>query len=1071
MHDFSVSITFDSTEYDDWQLTEIDWSERIGGNFGGRISMRIPSSYIPFDAGFMGKRLIVVITDDDENDAAFSGIVRSYDLNYDKDFLDSVIINFDLNTRFDAMAAQFQSCSYQSQTPMEIITSVLERNDYVEDTDFEFRFTEASSYPTLDCVAQYDESDLSFLRRFCENWGVLIVYEQTDSYEETMVFVDNPQALKAGATSLATNVTGYRADLVSLQRKIIQTPTQVVLHNYNHENPMQTLTVTQSITGGSSGRYIDYDTNFRATDDDGAFLAGVRADEIAAEQVKYFGEYVGLGVRAGTLAKVTDHPQWSDLNLCFTHCKTYWDASKKEVVFDPVQKFIAVPLSNDSNVVSYRPPRVTPKPVIKGVLHGIIDEYSSDTDRYDRQLGADGSYVVRLLVHSDAADDLTMQFPSVRMAQPVGGSGAAMHFPLHPGTEVLVSFANGDPDRPYICGALPNSTDTSPVTSEDPTSNIIETAAGMKFEMYNGELTADDSGTVTGDDIRTKLYIPYDTTDGIAYLRTGRADSDETVEADNDAAAWTDDGIHEHTDGKRVTVTGGDSILFQTGMSLVQQHGHVVRLTYGTNSSGTDDSLVRAEIDYDIESSSSGRLVATCVPDTLYSTSDFHRLADTHLETSTTSHGVQTGGIYALYAAGGVSVLSQGNIVQYASGSMLVAADTVDEKVTSRTVAASSYIELSVRDTSAPSDDISSHSTLAGDAATNYGDLTGSLPVSEDAISAIASDINTDGSLDSYSTGWSVYGGWSSTYAEALNNVATTHLNLVDTQAAKGLDSSGSGPALRIDSDRAAIYAGSDDTTYLAVEDDGVQLQYGSTDIRIQVDSSGVTLVNGSNFITIGSSGISMSGGGSALTVDSSGLSASSALAISSSLSAGSASSELTSSVVASADSADDSTDVDDVDAEEVPDAADEDEEETTEEEEATSDDDTEDDEEVEDYTDLTDLDDESEDDEESATEEDDEDSEEPDEDASSSDDEDESDTDSDSEAKGDSVTDEDSEDEPAEEDEEAADDADADSDDDVDEASDADDAAEDDEESSDEEDEEDSDEPGEGDSDKDKDK
>ena len=53
----------------------------------------------------------------------------------------------------------------------------------------------------------------------------------------------------------------------------------------------------------------------------------------------------------------------------------------------------------------------------------------------------------------------------LRMAQPYAGENHGMHFPLHKGTEVLLTFIDGDPDRPIVQGAVPNAETSSPVTS------------------------------------------------------------------------------------------------------------------------------------------------------------------------------------------------------------------------------------------------------------------------------------------------------------------------------------------------------------------------------------------------------------------------------------------------------------------------------------------------------------------------------------------------------------------------------------------------------------------------------
>jgi type VI secretion system secreted protein VgrG len=73
------------------------------------------------------------------------------------------------------------------------------------------------------------------------------------------------------------------------------------------------------------------------------------------------------------------------------------------------------------------------------------------------------------------------------MAQPYGGSKHGMHFPLQKGTEVLLTFVNGDPDRPIITAAVPNPAMPSLVTSANQTANIIHTSGGNKIHLEDLE--------------------------------------------------------------------------------------------------------------------------------------------------------------------------------------------------------------------------------------------------------------------------------------------------------------------------------------------------------------------------------------------------------------------------------------------------------------------------------------------------------------------------------------------------------------------------------------------------------
>ena len=61
----------------------------------------------------------------------------------------------------------------------------------------------------------------------------------------------------------------------------------------------------------------------------------------------------------------------------------------------------------------------------------------------------------------------------LRMMQPYAGSNHGMHFPLHKGTEVLLTFIDGDPDRPVIAGAVPNPDHPSLLKDENQSMAVI----------------------------------------------------------------------------------------------------------------------------------------------------------------------------------------------------------------------------------------------------------------------------------------------------------------------------------------------------------------------------------------------------------------------------------------------------------------------------------------------------------------------------------------------------------------------------------------------------------------------
>jgi type VI secretion system secreted protein VgrG len=69
------------------------------------------------------------------------------------------------------------------------------------------------------------------------------------------------------------------------------------------------------------------------------------------------------------------------------------------------------------------------------------------------------------------------------MAEPYGGPTSGMHFPLPPGTEVIVACINGDPDRPVIVGAVPSAQTPSVVNAATSHLNRIQTRSGITVTM------------------------------------------------------------------------------------------------------------------------------------------------------------------------------------------------------------------------------------------------------------------------------------------------------------------------------------------------------------------------------------------------------------------------------------------------------------------------------------------------------------------------------------------------------------------------------------------------------------
>ncbi|MBM4359857.1 MAG: hypothetical protein FJ096_17275 [Deltaproteobacteria bacterium] len=129
-----------------------------------------------------------------------------------------------------------------------------------------------------------------------------------------------------------------------------------------------------------------------------------------------------------------------------------------------------------------RPPRTTPTPRIAGLSTAIVLA-APEGPPNEPWLDENGSYRVRMNCEMFTLSNRQILARSVRMAQASAGSGYGIHFPLRPGTEVVIAFINGDLDRPLIVGAVPNEITPSPVTGAEARVNRIKTHDGVVIEM------------------------------------------------------------------------------------------------------------------------------------------------------------------------------------------------------------------------------------------------------------------------------------------------------------------------------------------------------------------------------------------------------------------------------------------------------------------------------------------------------------------------------------------------------------------------------------------------------------
>lgn len=390
---------------------------------------------------------------------------------------------------------------FLNQNNQQFLTAVLK--DGGLNPGIDFKITLQQNYPTWDYICQYGETHFEFASRWMERDGLYYFFEQGHSSEK-LVITDTltahtpmPQGASFRYSPPSTMQAGHGEEVVTdfiLTRKRL--PQKVQLKDYNYETPSLEVQGEALVSQNGQGvRYL-YGLHFK-TASQGNALAKIRAQEYQCREQIFTGTSAIPFVRPGYTFSITDHYRdsynqkyqtiacrhegsqegWLVSGLGLAADTADADARKETLYYR--NTFTAIPAK-----AQFRAELATQRPRIAGTLNAKVD--AAGSGQY-AEVDSQGRYKVILPFDLSGRKDGHAS-AWVRMAQPYAGAGFGMHMPLHKGCEVILSFIEGDPDRPLIAAAIPNPETQSPVTDQTQTQSRITTSGGnlIHFEDQEG---------------------------------------------------------------------------------------------------------------------------------------------------------------------------------------------------------------------------------------------------------------------------------------------------------------------------------------------------------------------------------------------------------------------------------------------------------------------------------------------------------------------------------------------------------------------------------------------------------
>ncbi len=343
---------------------------------------------------------------------------------------------------------------FQDVTVQDVVESVFSDAGF---SDYDMSGV-TKTHPTMTYCVQYQESDFAFISRLLEVAGIFYYFTHDESGHQMMLcdspagYVDCPEDLEyATDFHLEPRVTSWR-------KHYEYVPGKFTASDFNFETPNEPVKVEATtqleLPDSDKAEIFEYPGRFPDSEE-GTTVVERRLQ--ARETGHVFIHAVGCydSISPGMTITVAGRPAEDE------------SADSDRFLITGIRHFVEQTPEYGVGIVRYRnvftaipedtpfvPPRRTPKPVVHGPQTAIVvgaqsdTEETVDTDEYGR---------IKVQFHWDRHHEKDTDSSCwMRVAQPTAGSGYGSVFLPRIGWEVVVSFLNGDPDRPLVTGVVYN---------------------------------------------------------------------------------------------------------------------------------------------------------------------------------------------------------------------------------------------------------------------------------------------------------------------------------------------------------------------------------------------------------------------------------------------------------------------------------------------------------------------------------------------------------------------------------------------------------------------------------------
>jgi type VI secretion system secreted protein VgrG len=508
------------------------------------------------------KQLTLEVVDDAGGQRLFDGVVDAAEL---VDVVAQVhYLRFRLRPAMASLAHRKNSRIFQEKNVVAIIQTIFKDAGFDDKVDW----LTTATYEPIEYLVQYRESDLDFVHRLMEKYGIFYWFgHSADGHK--MAIADDPKSFASRDDTPPTHFTMTQGSasggepLLKFRRKRSLRTGLVHLRDYDFKKPQQPPEATLPAEDSAPAEYFEYPAGF-VSGKDGQLVANARMRSLRRDADVCEGESHAIGLRVGVPFSVSGAAE-EDLNGDFVCTELVTTGSQQDSGASGSHAcqnlFRGIPEG-----AAFAAERKTPWPRVHGVQTATVT--GSSTQAQTIHVDEFGRIKVRFHWDRESPQDHTSSC-WIRVAQV--GMGGSMILP-RVGWEVSVAFLDGDPDRPVVLGRVYNGEKVPPMGLPGAkTSGVLKSWISPGAGGHN-ELSFGDSGGGQGFNVHAQKdfnvtvgnnkteSVGVDEKHKVSVNESASVGGNETIDVSGDQKIDVGANLEQNVGGAQTIKVGGNDV-------------------------------------------------------------------------------------------------------------------------------------------------------------------------------------------------------------------------------------------------------------------------------------------------------------------------------------------------------------------------------------------------------------------------------------------------------------------------------------------------------------------------------